>query len=387
MYLRYLLFTTITILAIVASLNYVVLPAYLQRMEQRPTNKLAEDLIKSEYGLWWPDNFIPERALKIALANHAKQADCVIIGSSHIMQIGSARKVNALSDLCDSVINLGVSGGTIEDQFVLVHRSLHDGQGGIAKKIILGVDPWTFAFGKNTSWHYYAADYQIANSEILGRMVKVSAENPEIKRIESGNLLSLEHTVKSLRSLHYNGTAAPVVREDEGGLFAIFYRDGSLQYDNKFLVQARHPERIGLGGDYAYATNGVLNERAAIDSYVSLIRWIKSKGVEPVLLLTPYHHNVWKRPFSLNTRALMETEPIVRQIGLQLGVTVIGTYDPIVAGCSNKDFLDFMHAKISCLVKLRELKSNEITNVGQAWLNFPVSQYKERARDALQGNR
>lgn len=387
MYLRYLFVTTFSVLAVIACANYFVDPAYVYRTVQNRSDTFAEALVKSENGLWWPDTFLPERAIKKSLADYADYSECVVVGSSHVMQIGSARTLNSLSDKCASIINLGVSGGTIEDHLALAYLSLHNKPSG---KIVLGIDPWTFAYGKNTAWSYYSKDYQVARNMILGESTPVGAENTDTIRSKLINLLSLEYTVKSIRNLKigdrlYYGKSAPKIDEEAGGKFPIFYRDGSLQYDDKFIAQTnkiKPSERIGLGGDYAYNTDGVLNERVAIDSYASLIRWIKSKGVEPILLLTPYHHNVWKRPFSANVRALMATEPIVRQLGRQLGVTVIGSYDPIAAGCSSDEFFDFMHAKGSCLAKLHELGSKEITNIGQAWLEFPVAQYSERARVA-----
>lgn len=90
-YLRYLIATTLAVLALAASLNFLIDPGSVYWSNHGRSAAYAEALIKSEHGLWWPDNSLEDRAIKKALSKYSNSAECVVIGSSHVMQIGSAR--------------------------------------------------------------------------------------------------------------------------------------------------------------------------------------------------------------------------------------------------------------------------------------------------------
>lgn len=356
-YLKYLFATTFTVLAITASINFFIDPANVYHADRLSAAAYAATLIKSEHGLWWPEDSLADRAVKKSLTNYSGQADCVVIGSSRVMQVGSARTKKSLENACPSILNLGVSGASIEDQFVLAYLSLRHGH---PKKIVFGVDPWLFAFNKSPKWSYYAEDYKRARKEILGETKRGGAENNDILNSRLRNLLSIEYTIRSVQKIVSdlkNGPTsrfaepAPELDERLGGKESVFFQDGSLQYSAKFLASAKTTP-IPLGG-VKYATDGILNDRVAIDEYISLLQWVKNQGVEPILLLTPYHQNVWKAPESPNARALIATEPVVRQIARKLDLKVMGTYNPDTAGCLDTEFLDFMHANTDCLAKLR----------------------------------
>ncbi|QGJ18850.1 hypothetical protein [Polaromonas sp. Pch-P] len=93
-------------------------------------------------------------------------------------------------------------------------------------------------------------------------------------------------------------------------------------------------------------------------AFIALLKWVKSQGVQPVLLMTPYHQNVWLVEASPNVKAMIPTEKIVREIGLDLGVAVIGSYRPDVVNCRSGEFYDFMHATASCLAKMTATPAN-----------------------------
>lgn len=356
-YLRYMAATVFVILAFAVSINFIADPGGVYRPDRNSPTPYVDALIQSEHGLWWPESSFEDRAVKKALAKYSSRSECVVIGSSHVMQAGSARNANSLVQACSSILNLGVSGASIEDHFALVYLSLKNGQ---PKKIVLGVDPWTFAFGKDQRWSYYSGDYQQAREMVQGGHSPVGAnENNDTFNSKLRNLLSLEYTIRSVRkaawdfkhgSERYTAKAAPNLEETVGGEHPVLLRDGSLLYSAKYLVQAR-AQPIPLGGD-VYKTEGALNSHDAINAYRYLLLWIKSKGVEPILLLTPYHQNVWKAADMPNSRALKATESIVRQLANDLGLPVVGTYNPDTAGCLSTEFFDFMHPTTDCLAKL-----------------------------------
>ena len=325
-----------------ATLNWTIDPAGIFRKTSYG-QQYAKALLASEHGLIFPDS-LDEREFKAELAKHAAQYDCIVIGSSHVMQVGSARKHRSFPT-CKSILNLGVSGAGIEDHVVLSWLALSAGK---PRVLILGIDPWTFAFGKDKRWKVrYAEQYQIARMAIDGK----KSANAESSNHWS-SLISAQYTKRSLGHL-LNGAVNPsidvvqTIDEDVGNKFPVTLPDGSNVYSSEKITRAKI-KKVPAGGG-TYRTDGVINDLRAIDLYRRLIMWTRGHGVSPVLLMTPYHQNVWMLEASPNVKAMVPTEKIVRKIGNELNVPVIGSFRPDLVGCSPGEFYDFMHPMASCL--------------------------------------
>lgn len=345
--------------------NYIVDPAGLYHKSVTPLF-YAEALINSEYGLYEKEGSVDERLLAKELALKLNNIDCIVIGSSRVMQISSKRNKNTLQEFCGSILNLGVSSGVIEDHITLTYFALSKEQNNLPNKIILGVDPWIFAFGKEQLWTTYKDDFDIAKLEILGNRKNSESTHvnfvvDEVEKKKLLNLINLEYTMRSFEKIVMNFRgggpvilAAPKTDYALGGAFPIRLVDNSHVHSAMYISNARSVP-IPLGG-VTYATEGALNQPNAIEAYRKLIMWIKSKGVEPILLMAPYHENVLKKFTSPNSHAIQVTEPIVMKLAHELGVTVIGSYDPKMFGCLRREFYDFLHPSTDCLEKLRARK-------------------------------
>lgn len=358
-YTRYLFGSVFLFLAGVAALNFSVDPGGIYRAGGVNPQAYADALVKSEHGLWTPENSFDERLVAKALAEHSQRAECIVIGSSHVMQISSDRNPRSLQDICGAILNLGVSGAGIEDHFALAYLTLRSGR---PKKIILGIDPWTFAFGKDQRWSAYRDDYFQARSEILGK--KGAADSKSLDKssmAKLANLINLEYTVRSVQSVAHGiwlpqGGAPTITAVNNldpavGGDYPAQLRDGSHVYSAKYISDVSQAT-IPIGG-LPYKTDGILNQQNAVDAYRALLLWIRNQGVEPILLMTPYHENVWKAPLSANTVALRATEPIVMNLAHELNGKLIGSYDPKEVGCPSNEFYDHMHPTAGCLIRLR----------------------------------
>lgn len=346
-----------------AGINFIADPANIYREGRVTPTSYIEALVQSKHGLYSKEGMFDERLLAKAVASKSFNADCIVIGSSHVMQISSERKSKALQGTCISLLNLGVSGGAIEDHLTLTYLALQNRQNGRPNKIILGIDPWEFSFGKDARWTAYRADYLIAKKEILNAgKVRVTSlsdrdvdENNKKKLI---NLINLEYTIRSIKAILRDFSSgspvielAPELDPSIGGDYPIRLRDNSYVYSAKYISDAIRG-MVPLGG-ITYATDGMLNQTEAINAYRNLLLYIKSRGVEPILLMTPYHENVLKAPKSLNALAIKATEPIVLNLAHNLGIMVIGTFDPQMFGCLSNEFYDFMHPTAECLTKLQ----------------------------------
>jgi hypothetical protein len=337
--------TAASLIAAVATLNWTIDPASLFH-ESPFGQQYAKALVTSEHGLTQPDS-VDEREFKSELTKYSANFDCVVIGSSHVMQMGSERKHRSFPD-CKNILNLGVSGAAIEDHITLTWLALSSGK---PRKLILGVDPWTFAYGKDERWKVRFADsYIAAQSVIEGTR---PAETASSNRWTS--LVSAEYTTRSIRLL-FKGALKPRIEpvqsvdEDVGGLFPIVLQDGSTIYSSEYITSAK-VAKVPIGGT-GYKTTGVVNDLRAVAAYKGLIKWVKSQGVQPVLVMTPYHQNVWLLDASPNVKAMIPTENIIREIGRDLSVPVVGSYRPEAVNCASDEFYDFMHPTASCLAKM-----------------------------------
>lgn len=327
-----------------AALNWTIDPAGLFRKTSFG-QQYADALVTSAHGLVTPDS-LDEREFKGTLAKHSGQYDCVVIGSSHVMQVGSARKHRSFP-ACKSILNLGVSGAGIEDHVVLSWLALTAGK---PRALILGIDPWTFAFGKDDRWKVrYADQYPIARLAIDGK----ETDNGESANRWS-SLINAQYTRRSLAMLLRGATTPSIevarsVAEDVGDKLAITLPDGSHVYSSEYIASTKLA-KTPAGGS-TYKTGGLINEPAATELYRRLITWATEREVKPVLLMTPYHQNVWMLEASQNVKAMVPTEMIVRKMGSELNVPVVGSFRPDVVGCAPDEFYDFMHPMASCVAK------------------------------------
>lgn len=356
-YLRYLAGTVCFVLGVPAIINFIVDPAGIYRQGRISPEAFAHSLVSSENGLFSSDDGFDERLVAKELAGYANNAECAVIGSSHVMQIGSARTPAALLDICGSVLNLAVGGAGLEDHITLAYFAAQGSKR--PKKIVLGVDPWTFAFGKDQRWSSYKDDYFKANVQISGKNAASETNGLDATDMAKlANLINIDYTTRSLQTAlreYKSGapaiTAAPKLDLKIGGAFPVRLRDGSHVHSAKYIATAAQAT-VPVGG-LSYKTDGTLNQKAAIDAYRALLLWLQRQGVEPILLMTPYHENVWKAPASETAVALRATEPIVRDLGREMNLEVIGSYDPHVIGCLSSEFYDFMHPTAACLTRLR----------------------------------
>ena len=90
--------------------------------------------------------------------------------------------------------------------------------------------------------------------------------------------------------------------------------------------------------------NGVDWEFAEI--FEKFIVYLKDKGIKVVFYLPPYHSGMYAKIKSHdNYSGIFDTEAYIRDVAEKYGITVCGSYDPVIAGVSNEDFYDSIHAR------------------------------------------
>ena len=372
LYIRNIFTIVVTLLTAIISLNYFVDPgAIYYRSGGNFPDMYAKSLLESDNGLLWSSNIISDRELALGLSSHVESADCVVIGSSSVMQIGTYGEPRSLDGTCNTILNLAVSGGGIADHLILTYLAIKNGP---PKKIILGVDAWILA-NKSESMgssvklsSRYSANYEDAQLVILN-----SIQEDKVSLAKYLNLINLEYTKKSI-SLLWKWVSgnnsfigiSNVTKKVEvliGTESAVELPDGSLVYPYAYINTAKE---IPIPEDYFYYKNrtgsgsGMLASNTYfIDIYDRILSYIIESGVVPIVVLTPYHENLWKFKDSNIVMSMSKNEEIIRQLGKKLGVSVIGSYNPKNLGCKSNEFYDFQHATRECLSRIKMVEKNK----------------------------
>jgi len=170
--------------------------------------------------------------------------------------------------------------------------------------------------------------------------------------VKISNLFNLQYLWVGIESAfqprHHLSTVGDFDPIERGPADALTRRDGTLVYSREYEEQsARNP--IGRGTymlDEPPLSPGVLQEFRAVPIQ------LKQNGITPVLILTPYHPQVFLCASELACRTFKEVETAVRKLAINLHIDVVGSYNPSHFGLVAKDFYDDMHLKESAIKKL-----------------------------------
>ena len=96
-------------------------------------------------------------SLRTIYLNFLLTKNVFLIGSSQIKLISVELKPKILNKMCDSLINLGLNGASIEDYLAIFNKiRLKKVKN---KKIIITIHPWTLNFNRDSRWTYNQNDF------------------------------------------------------------------------------------------------------------------------------------------------------------------------------------------------------------------------------------
>lgn len=347
-----------SILLPVAIVNFIYDPGeiYLQKiLTQRHVNTYVAALRNSEVGV---RQFSNERLIKHQLAKYAADIDCVIIGSSHSMQVGTSRKPSSLSELCSNSLNLSTSGASIEDLLIFSNVLLANDK--LPNKIIFEVSPWAMKWGMDGRYGIFYDDMSWMLQK-LGLPVKKIPEPYVLKLLK--NIINFEYFIQSLKSAYRKKLSVipedpfldyKAVQEfdyDIGLHFPVTLNDGSHVYDKEYIEHnATTKEYIGIEN---YKLSGQYYDTETVNVFEKLVLHLQKAGIRIFILLTPYHHSIFKEENIKNYLYLTRMEEMLGNVAQKNNIAVFGSYNPQNIGCHENEFFDEMHPKMSCLNKIR----------------------------------
>ena len=358
--LRTTLYLFIFLVTIIVSINITVDPGliYLKKIvTKQKSNEYITKLIHSDYGLsidGWN-----ERVVKTTFAKKAGSYECVILGSSEIMQISHIRKTGNIQKQCKSLLNLGVSGASLEDIFVFSNILLKNDE--LPKKVFINIDAWTLKFNMDSSYSTYINEYTEI-IQLLGiddNIRTISYMNEVFK-----NLINWEYFFSSIdilkekKSKTFNYLTqqelAPTkpFKYSEGSTTSIILPDGAHIYNKKYLIQQKkNNQNIPMSkGDYKIS--GKIFDEEAVLYFEKLIEFYKNKNVEVSLVLIPYHPNVFKQGGTKPVQHMEKVNNLVLSMAKKYNLKVYGSYVPEELGCNATEFLDIYHPTTDCLDKI-----------------------------------
>mgnify|MGYP007073195937 CR=1 FL=1 len=281
------------------------------------------------------------------IATLEEAPDAVILGSSRIQPF-SPREAG-----WPKTLNLAVEGGDLGDH-LYVYGLLREA-GKIPARMVITVDPYIFSPRR---------DLLARNGEQPAMQAIVAALSETC--LDQGNhwgglawipnVLTLDYVLESARQLKANavGKGAQVnfaadptfsskgfiKRPDGSVVFSSEIRDRTPAYvDDYAATVLDHPVGRGLAFEEP--------DPCKVAVFRDLLNLLKQDNVDLSLALLPYH------PVSFDllragSPALAKVETIVRQIGRELSIPVVGAYDPAANDCTAREFLDMHHPKQPC---------------------------------------
>lgn len=265
----------------------------------------------------------------------------VVVGSSRVMQIGE-------HNYPDKIINLSVSGSSIEDDIAIADMA--------SKKfnpstIFIGVDPWLFnSKSGQERWRALNDEYVAAVSSLDAGRISIS-NSPESNK----HPIFVTVGSKFYNFInHQNYDAINDIPETRDKIRS----DGSRVYNTAYANKTKNEIAAGFADllsyamtDYNYSKEHEELFGRFVDAY--------SKRFNVVLILTPYHPDLFEL-MKVNRPIYLQIESYFRNFSKIHGVKIIGSYNPKSVGCDSTDFYDGMHPNDVCMGKvLKELKNNK----------------------------
>ena len=292
---------------------------------------------------------------KILLRNY-KDPECLIFGASSVVTISAVQNPRALSKNCNSILNLGLPGGTFEDYFALSNdifpKDISE------KKIFLSIQPFTLNFNRDHRWIFNSKGYYEFLEKIQNDQIKFNSQNKaksEIITKSIKNLFSFDYFKRSIQILLYSNQEENLkivknLQAIDQSKYNIMFFDGSRKKDS-------YPKQNKKDVDLNNINFKIIKNRWYNNEVLDLLSKYKKyfgDNNKIIFLLTPYHPDVWKLNSEPINEAMIKVETKIHEFSKNNKIDIIGSYNPKNLGCKADEFIDAMHPSNYCLSKLEE---------------------------------
>jgi hypothetical protein len=351
------------IFIIIASINFIVDPGniYLNKsLAEKQVHLLSNTLFKSKYGII--SNGWNERLVKISLANRSGKFDCIVIGSSRVLQISSIRNTGNIDKQCENLLNLGVSGGSLEDIAIFTNIILSSPN--LPNKVFIGIDPWTIKFNMDNRYIAYQKHLDELNKLLQDRNGSSISSSHILSNLFNGEYLyySIRNIIKfiSQNNKINNLFAKEIVAVANSFNFELGYKDkisvilqdGSHVYSKDWIQSQRNTIYTVPYGGGGYKISDKIYNKKALEYFTKIIDLYKLNDISMHFILTPYHPNVFKNGKTKPVKHMNAIEGVVKKLASSKNIKLYGSFFPNKLSCKEDEFFDFMHTTNKCLNKI-----------------------------------
>lgn len=259
----------------------------------------------------------------------------LVIGSSRVMQVSN-------TNFNQQILNLGVSGASIEDHIAITLMALEKFD---VNTVLLGADPWLFnKYNYQSRWKTISEEYKLSLKNIQSNV----KHNNIIKDSNTKNIFFYEKLINKLYNfLNIRKLDLEIKKKQINNLKKdIILKDGRRVYNNREIKEKLKPKLL------LYSMNDYEFSDEYYTLYKSFINYLSNVYKKKVILvLSPYHHpsyqlTVQTKPFYL------DAENKFRELSKETNIKLVGSYDASLTFCDSKEFYDHMHPKNSCMAKI-----------------------------------
>ena len=296
--------------------------------------KLAKQLSKlnSIYSI----NMDERQFIKNRIIHESLNPEIIVIGSSRTMEISN--------DLFDqNLLNLGVSGASIEDHITITEMALEKFN---PKIILLGADPYLFnKYNYQLRWKSLSKEYQISLSKLRNLTNQNKIFNLEKINVEYAfyqKILEKIYVFINVRKLELELNTSV----NKNLYKNIILRDGTILH--KKGTQIEKKQDVSLN----YAMRPYRYTEEYYKLYDEFIHNLVTKHKKKVILvLPPYRFN----DLDLSVKEqlnYLDVEKKFKDLAIKNSIQIIGSYEQKNLNCTNEEFHDHMHPKKTCMNKI-----------------------------------
>lgn len=311
--------------------------------ESYSTNGTEEKIAKvlSTTAVVYTSNMDERKFVKFRVQVEDLNPNTIVLGSSRIMQIGE-------HNYSGKVLNLGVSGASIEDDIAIADLAIKKFN---PSTIFISADPWLFnSKSGQLRWKSLEVEYLSALSKIS---VSTGLKRHSHEEVRESILIrvgrKIYDVVHSQKLISSNDT--PESRDK-------IRRDGSRVFNTTYANKSQKEITDEFSSWLNYAMVNFEYSREYQDIFGSFIDLI-SKKHKVILILPPYHPDLFEQ-MRAHYPLYLEIESKYRDFAKAHGIRIIGSYNPNKVGCTEVDFYDGMHPKDICMGNvMKELKNSD----------------------------
>jgi peptidoglycan/LPS O-acetylase OafA/YrhL len=267
------------------------------------------------------------------LVYEQEKVDVIVMGSSRLMQLGA-------NSFRKPTLNLSVSGASVEDYVAFIPESVSKFK---ASVVYMGADPWLFnKNSEQTRWTSVINMYSFWQKKILdcnhesGLFLDFNNY-----KVNENWLNSIYSNYNFLNHVQIDSVPEHITKKS---------KDGLIIYENKFGNKSLSEIKKQFPNDLSYSMNNYDFDYKARNTYINLIKYLKEKNIEVILVLSPYHPELLELMRTQEPR-FIKIENDFKEIAHNLNIKIIGSYDvsKISKKFGGKDFYDGIHPKDSIM--------------------------------------